>query len=220
MPELTCEIDSPSVVLVGRLNPAIFQPSWFLANGLLPKEEAEKAEVRIISPQVTELGTDWFRLLVLPERFSAITLDTARQPALRDLVVETFKLLEHTPLQSMGINRAQHFRMESAEGWHKVGHFLAPKEPWKDLLVEPGTCSVAVQGRLAVTAHSRLTVRVEPSSAVAPYGVLVDTNEHHEPPGATAQALVEILEQRWDVAQADSQRIAKELLCRAMASQS
>ena len=36
------------VVLVGKFNPVIFQPSWFSSQGLIKEKDADSAEVNII----------------------------------------------------------------------------------------------------------------------------------------------------------------------------
>jgi hypothetical protein len=41
------EIDQASLVLLGRFNPAIFQPFWFARHGIVGADEAGAAEIEI-----------------------------------------------------------------------------------------------------------------------------------------------------------------------------
>ena len=76
----------------------------------------------------------------------------------------------------MGMTRDMHFKMESEEPYHKLGHLLAPKEIWKPILDTPGMRSLLMQGKLVKEKGLSIAhyVRVEPSLRVAP-GVLYST---------------------------------------------
>ena len=63
------EISGVSVVIVGKFNPAIFTPAWFVLNGILPKSAAERANLKVAHQQVTAFSTDWLRMEVTPGRF-------------------------------------------------------------------------------------------------------------------------------------------------------
>jgi hypothetical protein len=65
------EVNSVSIVLVGTFNPSIFQPQWFVRQNLLPQEEGNKADVKIIAPQVCQFETERFVIQVTANRFSA-----------------------------------------------------------------------------------------------------------------------------------------------------
>ncbi len=53
MPIPKVTIDGVSVVMRGSLNPAIFQPVWFSANGLAKKRDADDALVGVVHPEFT-----------------------------------------------------------------------------------------------------------------------------------------------------------------------
>lgn len=136
-----------SVVMLGAFNPAIFQPEWLARYGLIAPEEADAAEVNIISGEVTHFSTDLFDIQVTHDQFIA---STARAPSfgmLQDLVVGIFVTLRHTPVVRMGINRDVHFRMASEEAWHALGHRLVPPDLWSSFLTAPGMRSVTWRGR-------------------------------------------------------------------------
>ena len=176
--ERTPEFRRVSFVAVGSFNPAIFQPAWFAETGLIRKEESESAKINVISSDVTVFETEWFSLQVLHDQFVASTNDPTKHLPLRDLVLGTFRILEHTPIMAFGINDERHYRMESEEKWHQFGHFFVPKDPWKDLLEQPGTRTLSVEGSAADCKSSRIRIRVEPSIKVSP-GVYFHVNQHY-----------------------------------------
>ena len=57
-----------SVVLVGALNPAIFQPAWLAAQNLISDSESKSATVNVISPQAADITFLDFGLQVLQNR--------------------------------------------------------------------------------------------------------------------------------------------------------
>lgn len=209
----SCEIDGVNVVLLGSFNPKIFQPAWFGHYGLIRQEEAEAAENLVAVPELATFTAGWLTIQVAPERFSAATADAARFEALRDVVLGTFRLLEHTPFDRMGINRSMHYRMPSEERYVAFGHFLVPKAPWQPILDDPRTRSLTVEGFQTRNADTvKMTVKVEPSTRV-PNGVFISTNEHYEMPGTDAgRRLMLALEKNWEDAQMVAKQIAEHLL--------
>ncbi|MBI1894642.1 MAG: hypothetical protein HYS14_11075 [Candidatus Rokubacteria bacterium] len=213
MPEISCEIEGVNVVLLGNFNPRIFQPAWFAHHGLIRIEEAEAAENVVVVPELATFKAAWLTLQVTLERFDASTADAAHFEALRDLVLGTFRLLEHTPFDKMGINRNMHYRVLPEERYVAFGHYLVPKTPWETVLQDPRTRSLTVEGLMTrETKAVKLTVKVEPSLRV-PSGVFISTNEHYEAPGDDAgRRLMMQLEQYWDDAHSTAKRIAEHLL--------
>src|SRR5258706_15598342 len=101
MGSLPCELDGASIVLLGRLNPAIFHPAWFAANDLIRPEEGAKATIQIISPEIPSFDLGWMRVLTQAERFTASCSGPDGFEPMRDLVVGAFMLLEHTPIERL-----------------------------------------------------------------------------------------------------------------------
>src|SRR4051812_28865922 len=109
------ERDDSSIVMVGALNPAIFQPMWFAVHGLIGQQDAENAEIGVIHNDLTQFRASNLRIQVEPQRF-IISCETAHRPRLKDLVVECFgNLLPHTPISMFGLNRELHFSCGSLE---------------------------------------------------------------------------------------------------------
>ncbi len=204
-----------NVVLRGDFNAAIFHPSWLASEDLIRSQEAEAAEIEIVHPKVAVFTAEWLRLRVFDGRFQAGTVQEAYYEALRDLVVGVFTLLNHTPLRLMGINRDFHYRLESEETWHKVGHRLAPKEDWKETLSNPGMRSVIMEGQRPDSLDGYIRVKVEPSNRVQ-FGVYVEVNDHYElfsvsdTPRGTSRA-IDILSKQWSESMERGLAIAQEI---------
>lgn len=195
-------IEGISIVLVGSFNPGIFQPAWFAAEGLIRKEEAEEAEIELVRPEVAAFRLDWLHMQVLHERFIASTDQAASFEVLRDLVVGTFSVLEHTPVTKLGLNFDRHFEMESEDAWHEIGKRIAPPGPWEHGLDKPGLRSLTMQGRRPDELKGAILVKVEPSVRVT-FGVYVGVNDHYEldePDEGVASAgtATRLIQEHWD----------------------
>jgi hypothetical protein len=179
MAVVNCELEGTSVVLVGSFNPSIFQPKWLSSKGIIQEAEGEDANIQIISPEISSFTAKWLEVQVTRNRFSASTTDAAHFEVLRDCVVSVFTLLEHTPVTQMGLNSDMHYRMSSIEEWHAVGHTLAPKELWNQLLESPGLETLVISGKRKGSAAKMVRVTVQSSTRVQP-GIYIGTNEHFE----------------------------------------
>lgn len=210
------EMKTLLIVLRGSFNPVIFSPVWFSYENLIRKEEAEKAENLVVHPDVVSFNLDWLRLQVTRDMFFVETIKEPYEEVLRDLVFGTFKLLRHTPLKQMGINRVEHFRIDSVEKWHEIGHTLAPKSIWNNLLDSPGLRSISIEeGKRRDGLRGHIRVQVEPSNRVHP-GIFVLVNNHFEvnDPENTlgADEIINILENKWEESSTRSKYIISELL--------
>ena len=202
-----------NITPLGAFNPRIFQPAWFANHGLIRQEEAANAERVLAVKELATFAVDWLSLQVTPDRLQAQTTDHAHYEVLRDLVLGTFRILEHTPVEKMGINRNMHYRVTPDDKYVAFGHFLVPKQPWADILEDPRTMSLSVAGLQRRGSDSvKMTVKIEPSVRVRP-GVFISTNEHYESetPDGTA-VLLASLERNWDAAMANAEEIAEHLL--------
>jgi hypothetical protein len=197
----TPEAEGASIIMTGSFNPAIFQPRWLEAQRLIRTEEAENAKITTIQAQVADFSTEWFQLQVLQQRFIVITVDPRQYGPLRDLAMGVFAILGHTPVTKMGINRHFHFATPSIDAWHKIGHKLAPKEPWHEIMKGPGLRSLLMQGRREETGKDVLHIKVEPSLKVT-QGVYVEVNEEFaapsDDPGEGALWVPSCLATQWD----------------------
>ena len=192
------EFQAHTIVAVGDLNPAIFQPAWFAAEGLITNHEAQAAKIQMISAQAASFQVDWLSLQALPDRFVAATENEAFYRHLVDLVGSTFSKLSHTPISALGINYSCHYRLEDAAQWMYISDELAPKTRWAELLDKPVLRSLTMGSPRATGPKGHVQIRVEPSVRIG-NGVFIDINNHydlsHEELGC--RAMVNVLSNHW-----------------------
>lgn len=212
--------DAASIVLVGSFNPRIFHPTWFLHHGLIQSVEAEAADVQVVSNEVAIFQLKWLRIEVLRERFLARTSDESQFGPLCDLVVGTFRLLEHTPVKQMGLNRDIQFAVDTAEQWHGIGHTLAPKEIWRTYLQEPGLTSIGIRASRTDNSAGNLNVTLRPvleRAQKGEYVIEVAVNSHYEfGEGPVTAKATKAIENDWEISLQSALRLAQGILYDAM----
>lgn len=198
-----------SIVFLGDFNTKIFQPSWFAREKLIKNEEADKADIVIIHPEITNFNLDWLKFEVRPNRlFMGTEKDPFHEP-LKDLAIGTFKLLRHTPIRSMGINVDVHFDSKSKELWHAYGDKITPKEIWQDILKKPGLLNVTIESQRTDDYKGIIVVRIGPSPERRP-GVYIFVNNHFEKKDQDSKGCEEIMDifkKSWSKSLKDSAKI-------------
>jgi hypothetical protein len=204
MSRTEAEIEGVSIVLLGSFNPTIFQPAWFAGEQLIARDLADAAEVGIVHRQMVSFTAGWFEIGVTEDRFSVTSLTAPSDDLLRDLVLGTFRLLRYTPIRAMGLNKDVHYRVESEEVWHAIGHKLAPPSNWDPVLKQPGLRSLLIEGARDDDSKGYIHIKVEPSARVHP-GLYVGVNDHYEitdpAPAEGASRILKILGEQWSNAQ-------------------
>jgi hypothetical protein len=206
-------IQGISIVLVGDFNPKIFQPAWFAAEHLIRVTEADAADITIINPEIVIFKLDWLEVQITSDRCSFITTQDAYYEVVRDLCLGTFKLLRHTPIQKMGINRDLHFKMKSIEEWHAFGHKVAPKELWNKTLKNPGLIGLSIEGVREDGLKGYIRVKVEPSRRAHP-GIYIQINDHYETDNSEigCETIINILDSSWNRSFDKSEIIINDIL--------
>jgi hypothetical protein len=119
-------ISGCQVHLVGRFNPVIFHPTWFLHHNLVRPGDVlqvtnETPELTVANPAESELkpiivlpnlatfDMNWVSIQVNNENCSFTTQQPQYYLELRDLILGTFRLLRYTPISALGINLLYHF---------------------------------------------------------------------------------------------------------------
>jgi hypothetical protein len=208
MPERFAE--GMSIVLVGRFNPAIFHPAWFVSEGLLPEMPEGAVQLGVAHPQFTSFEADWLRFQVDDQRLEAGTADPSAFDPLRDLVLSSCRLLRHTPVTAAGVNTNVHFRLSAEVRDHVLQRF-APPQPWQEALPGAALLTSTVTAPRDDGFAGALRLTVEPSAKVEP-GVYVHLNDHHDldregEPRQGADAGIEVLAKTWEDILQRSRRI-------------
>ena len=188
-----------SLIFLGGFNPVIFQPAWFMRNGLIPDDD-DSVEMEAVTNQMTVWGQSWFKVVVVAERceFHA-TDEIASFKGLHDIADGVFSLLPHVPLSSFGVNRFAHFQLESEDAWNRLGFSLFTREPWEGVLGDARMRTVQVQSQRADEVDGAFTVTVQPSTQFKT-AVFVSTNDHYvvDPNAAGAQEALDRVAQVFD----------------------
>jgi hypothetical protein len=215
-----------SVVILGKMNPLIFQPQWLRDHGIIGQAEADAAvdgnEIDIMHPQITSLNLNSMTLTVEPNRF---VVSAAQEPVVlaRDFAVNCFSLLRHTPTSALGLNFSVTFRLSKESAWHSFGDLLAPKDPWHALLNPTGRESQRVGGIRTLTmersrrlddylGYERVTVEGLEGGG---HDTKLTFNDHYQfdPKSPKPAAdLVEILGNRWEESAKRSKTIFDSLI--------
>ncbi len=206
------KIEAVTIVLRGNFNPAIFQPRWFSAQGLIADSTADAAQIQLIHGQICAFAVDSFDIQVTEDRFMAATSDAAFYDPLRDLVLGTFSILKHTPLHQMGLNWSVHLQASTEDKWNQIGDTLAPKAFWEPLLEKPGMLSLSIRSIRPDNYKGQINVKVEPSTRIKT-GVFVDINDHFESestnPGDVWPVCLEILDSQWQPSRSRATKIVE-----------
>jgi len=195
------------VVLVGKFNPQIFQPSWFARHNLIPGPEADAAQLTVVHPEISDFSLDWCHLNVSPERLTLDSQRPERYPPLFDLLISTFNLLSHTPITQVGLNKVYEFKFSNMKEWHAYGHKLAPKEPWAKALTDPGMAALQMRGSRTDDKKGFITVDIR---TTATQQMRINVNDHFEL--GESETISELLEKNSKRTIEQSDRIVKELL--------
>lgn len=169
-----------STVLIGSFNPAIFHPEWLFRNELISKDDLEEQDVEIIHKDITKFSLSWLSIQVQHDKFMARTNDPSQFLPFKDLIVSILTVLEHIPIEKMGINYSVTYDMGNEKDWNYVGDSLVPKSIWEETLPKPvGMSSLAVESQREDTFKGYIHVTIGPVKAKG-YGINFSVNNHIE----------------------------------------
>lgn len=206
-----------SVVLVGSFNPAIFHPEWLLRNGLISEDDLEDQDVEIIHKDIARFSLSWLNIQVQHDKFIARTNDPSQFMPLKDLIISIFTILEHIPIEKMGLNYHATYDMGNEKDWHTVGNRLAPKSIWEETLPKPiGMKSLVVESPREDDYNGYINVTIGPVRAEG-YGINISVNNHIETvEEEESLAPPKILMENWDKAIPYAQKIAEHTIAKAI----
>lgn len=170
------EQDIHSIVVVGDMNPTIFQPLWFSKENIIPENEAAGAEVKVIHPDIAAFSAGWFDLQVTRQKFILKTKMEAYYEPLRDLAAGTFASLSHTPIKALGVNFEIHRKVKDLKGL--ISKF-APGDFWeeKELAPQFETLSIRLDKNESQNKERYLKIAIEPSALIKE-GIFINFNHH------------------------------------------
>lgn len=207
-----------TIVLVGPVNPAMFHPEWFKNNSLIKPAEADGADVRMVSSSLSSFKSDWLDVDVRPERIQLRTQQEPYFPVLRDLALGCLNCLPRVPFSQVGINWEFSFKFPDSDSYHAFGHLLAPKEPWGELLKEPGMLGVAMQAERTdgFSGTKNYSVRPDLTTDSNDYTVIFSHNDHYSFEGVEALASPELaidcIEGSWEKSRLGFEAVVAHLL--------
>lgn len=205
-----------TLVLVGPVNPAMFHPEWFKYNNLLKASEADAAEVRVVSQNISVFRTDWLEVDVRPERIQLRTQQEPYFPVLRDLAVGCLNCMPRVPFLQVGFNWESAYQLPNSEAYHKLGHTLAPKDPWGTDLKSPGMLAVAIQTERIDSYQGTKNYGVRPDlERSESYEVVITVNDHvtfEEDKPNTPALVLECIENYWEESWSSFEGVASHLI--------
>jgi hypothetical protein len=204
----------------GHINPGIFLPQWFSHEGLLTDGEVNEASISLDQDE----GYVFFRtqdlaLEATPERLRLYSLHEGLQLAYRDLALNVFALLRHTPVTTLRIIRFVHLtsappvNQPAGPAVHRplAWERLANLNSWSNLIDDSTLASVSVEG--SGPSNSRATVTVEPSHlenasifTACSYGYSLTPPPDREDSTST-DVLVTTLKDEWEKVVVHSERV-------------
>lgn len=210
--------ETVSLVLMGQLNPAIFQPAWLAANNLVRQEEADNANIEVIHSELTRVSMDWLVLQVQRNRFEASTSQTAYYEPLRDLVIGIFSLLSHTPLVALGINRIFEVELSQKQS-EQLGEKLVRSDTWNNILASPTIHTLSMVQSKSNEMYPgvvRVIVQNSPNlQQMGTTGIKFNINDHYDLAKddiqKSHQMLQEILASKWEQSIETSLHIASNI---------
>jgi hypothetical protein len=213
----TPAVEGLMLVFAGSFNPRIFDPWWFVREGLIQEDEAKNAEIGVMTSNLTVFSIGWLRVHAENERVQLTASQSPYYEPLRDLALATFKILRHTPLKALGIHWLAHFASRDKDEWHKVGHALAPKEIWNEVLNDPGLLHLVIREK--PEGKNWTNVTVEPSLKVEP-GIYFEVHEHYEVEDSKmaegTESIIGILQKRWSESSERASRIMQHVLTKTL----
>ena len=175
------QIETLSLVIIGDFNPVIFQPYWLFSKGLIRDDEAKNANVDILHNEIVRFELDWLKMEITRSRCELSSSKVPYFEPLKDLVIGIFKILNETPIKSLGINHIFDLELKSDAQYYEFGNKLAPLELWKDDLRAPRLFQLEIfeYERKDGLEGSR-KVRITPSDKSISFGVAVNINNHFD----------------------------------------
>lgn len=127
--------EEASIVLVGNFNPSIFHPEWFIRHEIVSAwnyrgRHSDEVTVAILPDLAQVEFQDKRSLYVMLNKFTLRCIRASEYLTIKDIVTNTFSMLQETPIKQMGMNYQAVIQLASRDLWLKFGEQMAPKLPW------------------------------------------------------------------------------------------
>jgi hypothetical protein len=150
----------------GHLNPLIFIPEWFRREDLLREEEVESAEASLSSSSsFLAFKTNDFSFVVSLNSLEIFSNSTGLEPILRDLMLNIFSSLRHTPLTTLTVSRSAHLASAADPATPPSWQSLMPLAPFEPVLGRPTVVDISAKGSTGpVPEGAQVTISLQPSN--------------------------------------------------------
>jgi len=184
------EIQEVSIVVIGSFTPDAVTPHWLAFHGLISNEEAEEANFTSNHPSLSQIDLGWGKFYVDPNRIQFLT---SQSPWVRaqDFILKLLTdVIPGTPSTAIGINISGHYLLSFDEK-EKLGHRLAPREPWGSWGEKLNNSEAANQsnGLTSITMrqgsnlehkhNTYIDANISSSGLLKPYGIRIYINDHY-----------------------------------------
>ena len=176
------KIDGVSIVMLGSFNPSIINPEWLERHGIInesQKDYALRNPEDVIHQTLSSFKiAEDIEITTTIDRFS-IEGEFVRYLEIRDIVVGTFELLEHTPVTAIGINRHMHFEHARNIDFENLCETTFSEAHLEDSMESPRISSLTIVGKRQDENEGIIRVKIEPSKSKSiDSGVFVSINNH------------------------------------------
>jgi hypothetical protein len=182
-----------SIVIAGAMNPPIHHPVWYQLVGIISEQEAQEAIKRdetMVVPVAARLPLPGgCEILCQQERWQIRTERHDQIDRMLEIAAKTFKVLDHTPVNAVGINA--NFIRQASVG--NVGALLGSAARSLNLGIENAGTQTAEISMTWAERGRRFTAWIAPV-ADAPSFVSVRTNTQY-------QDFAELFGVHWDLDQ-------------------
>lgn len=223
--------EEASIVLIGSFNPSIFHPEWFIRHKIVPEWNYEAGQSRggaapvAILPDLAQVEfQDDRRLEVFLNKFVIRTTRASEYLTLKDIVTNSFGILQETPIDQMGMNHQVLIEIPELSDWLKFGEQIAPKTPWMNIASYIDDLDDEQQQRLGlwnITMHmprpDELPGHIRPNIKVennARRQLSISINSHINLQDENTMTMVDYLNGHWE----ESLSLAKTLIDRIISS--
>ena len=207
------EIEGVAIVLAGAFSPAAYTPGWFAAHKLLSTDDADAADIKVVTNDVAQFQTDQLLVQVTPD-FIEISTSQSPYEAARDLMLGALSIAVSPPLRGLGFSLRRHYQVDDEDAWHDAGHAIVPQDFWNSDLTDPSMRRVQMQGKRNDDFPGAINLQLEPSVRIT-NGIYVSVNSHFELDPEEPSSLdtaVEVLESRFESELSNAMKLLDMLL--------